>query len=86
VQASGNHQVQHQPNVVFQADANALPKPVQLDHGFPFKVSQRWDRCAQEKWACDTHMIETLTENAFLERFDVHNNVRQFGHARKALL
>jgi hypothetical protein len=31
-------------------------------------------------------MIEALAENAFLERFDVHNNVWQFGHARQALL
>jgi len=69
-----------------RTDANALPKPAQFSHGFPFNVNQRWDRRAQEKWARDTHMIETLAKNAFLERFDVHNNVGQFGHARKALL
>ena len=85
MQASGNHQVEHQPNVVFQTDANALAKPAQLDDDFSLNVSQRWDRRAQEKWARDTHMIETLAENPFLERFDVHNNVGQFGHARKAL-
>jgi len=85
VQASGNHQVQYQPNVVVETDANALPKPAQLDDRFPFNVSQRWERCSQEKWARYTHTIETLAENTFLERFDVHNNVGQFGHARKTL-
>jgi len=78
--------VQDQPNVAFQTDTNAFPKPAQVGDGFPFNISQWWDRCAQEKWARDAHTIETLAENAFLERFDVHNNVGQFGHARKALL
>ena len=77
--------MEHQPNVVVEADTNPLPKPAQLDDDFSLNVSQRWHCRAQEKWARDTHMIDTLAENPFLERFDVHNNVGQFGHVRKAL-
>src|SRR5260370_976379 len=41
VQAPGNHQMQHQPNVVVEADANSLAKSAQTDDGLALRVPHR---------------------------------------------
>src|SRR5712692_4885741 len=63
VQAPGNHQVQHQPNVVVEADTNSLTKSAQTDDGLALRVPHRRSGSPQQKWTSDAHTIQALAEN-----------------------
>ena len=75
MQASGDHQVQDQPEVAFQSDGDALAKPAQPPDDTSFDgVDGRMDG-AQQEWRREADTFERLTENPFFQRFDIDRDV-----------
>src|SRR6185369_5062823 len=58
VQPAGNHQVQHEPQISFEPDADPFPKPAQFDDSFAFNAGQRRHGRAQQKRTGDTDAFE----------------------------
>jgi hypothetical protein len=85
VEAASNHQVQNEPKIVFEADADALSQAAQTQDLFPDGAGEGRGRGAQKKRADDADAFERLAENALLERFDVDDDVGQFGHRSSKL-
>ena len=81
VQAAGNHQVQHQPEVAIHADGDALADAAQFADGAAFAVRERRFDGAQQKRAREPHALERLADDARFERADVGGDIRQFWHA-----
>jgi hypothetical protein len=86
VQAAGNHEMKDEPEVVFEADADAFSEAAQTQNLFADGAVERRGRGAQEKWADDANAFERLAENALLKRFDVDDDVGQFGHGSSKFL
>ncbi len=86
MQAARDHQMQDEPKVVLEADANALSEPTQTQDLFSDGAVERRGRGAQEKRTHDPDGFERLAENAPLKRFDVNDDVGQFGHAWLAMM
>ena len=85
VQAAGNHQVQDEPKVILEADANALSEAAQTQDLFSDGAVERRGRCPQEKRAGDADAFKRLAANALLEGFNVNDDVGQFGHRSSKL-
>lgn len=81
MKASGDHQMEDEPEVVFEADADAFAEAAEVDDSFARGVGERRSCGAEEKRADDADGVEGLAENARFERFDVNGDVWEFRHA-----
>ena len=80
MQASRDHEVQHQPKVVIQANSDTFADPPELAHRFSFGARKRRGRSAQQKRTGQPHVLQRLAEDALFERFDVDDDVGEFRH------
>src|SRR5579859_252547 len=81
VKAAGDHKVEDKPEIALEADADAFPQSAEAKDSLAESGGKRRTRSTQQKRADDAHAFERLSENAFFERFEVNDNVRQFRHA-----
>jgi len=72
--------VQNQPQVTFKPNADALPDPSNCTYLFARNTADWRQYCAQQKRAHNANLFQSLPENAFLQRFDVDNDVGKLGH------
>jgi hypothetical protein len=80
VQAAGDHQVDDQPDVVVEADRDALAEPRERCHRRAFDRFQRRRDRAQQERIRDAHAFEPPPADVTIERLDVDGDVRKFGH------
>jgi hypothetical protein len=66
VQATGDHEVQHQPDVVIEANGDALANASQLYDSVAVRRRGRSVRGSQEKWTADFDALQRAAENARL--------------------
>src|SRR5450631_809173 len=64
VQTTSNHQVQHQPEIAFYADGNSLADSPQLAHYAALHARDWRLRGAQQKGACQSHVLNGLPDDA----------------------
>jgi len=81
VQSSGNHQMKNEPEVAFEADADAFAEAAQLQDLFTGGFGEGRVCGAQEKRTDNANGFECLPEDARFESLDVNGDVREFGHA-----
>jgi hypothetical protein len=80
MQPAGDHQVQNQPQISLEAEADPFAKPPQLDNLFAFYTGQRRYGRPQKKRTCKTDAFENTALDSFLESLDINNDVRQLRH------
>ena len=80
VQAAGDHQVENQPQLVLQADGDALADAPQGDHALGLARLGGRLGGAQQKGMGDAQTLQRLVQDAPLEGFDVNRDVWQLGH------
>lgn len=80
MQASGNHQVEHKPDIVFHPDGNAFPDTLQISDALTFNTRERRLCGSQKKRAEDTHTFEFFPNNSRFDRDPVRTDVGQFRH------
>jgi hypothetical protein len=51
VQTSGYHQMQYEPNVIFESDRDALTDALKFEYSLPFNSTYRRICGAHYKWA-----------------------------------
>ena len=82
VQAAGDHQVDHKPQLVLEADRDPFAQAAQLANflaGDRFK--RRLER-AKHKGTVDPHSFEFLPDDSSFKCLDIDRDVGQFGHAQ----
>jgi len=72
--------MQHQPKIILQTDADPLSDPAKLFDTFAFHASDGRLRSPKQKRAGNTDVFERLPEDAFLESFDIYDDIGQFRH------
>jgi len=63
MQSSGDHQMEHEPQVVVEADRDALADAPQLAHGASLHARERRVGGAQQEDARDAYPFERLTDD-----------------------
>ena len=81
VKAAGDHEMEDQPEVVFETDADAFAEAAELEDFFAGGVRYWRARCAQEEGTDDADRFESLAEDAGFEGFDVNGDIWEFRHA-----
>ena len=80
VQPAGDHQVQHHPEAVVEAESDALANAAQFAHRVSFDGRQRRLDRAQQEWAGDAHARQRLADNASSQRAKIGFNVGKLRH------
>src|SRR5262249_26802412 len=80
MQTSGDHQVQHEPQLLLQPNGYPFSYSLYFTNGSSFDLRQGRAGCAHEKGTRQSNALELLPEDTLLQRFDVHDHVRQFWH------
>ena len=80
MEAAGDHQVQHQPEIAFDADGDALADAAHGNDLLALDRAQRRIDGAQQEDRAEPHPLERLAENASLDGGDVGGDVGQFRH------
>ncbi len=80
VEAARDHQVEHQVELLLEADHQALAEPAEQRH--PPALGGRDGRLhrAQEERAPEPHALERLRQDAGLQALEVDGDVGQLGH------
>ena len=80
MKSAGDHQVQHEPEIIFEAKTDAFAQPAQLHNPFSFDTREWRFRSAQQERRRNVRTFEPSILNSFLKRPDVGDDVRQFRH------
>ena len=76
VEAAGDHQVQHQPEIAFYANRNSLADPPQFAHNAAFDIRKQWLRGAKQKRAPQPYVLDRLSQDSWLKRTNVGGDIR----------
>jgi hypothetical protein len=85
VQAAGDHQVQHQPEITLYSERYAFADPPQITDNATFHFYDRRLRRAKQKRTCQAYTVNRLRNNAGLERVNIRGDVGQLRHAASLL-
>ena len=80
METAGDHQVQNEPEVAFDADGDALADAAECLDGAAFDACERRVDSAQQKDAGHANALKRLAEDARFERGDVGGDVGQLRH------
>jgi hypothetical protein len=80
MQAAGNHQMEHQPQVAIQANRDSLADPAQFAHGSTLCIRDGRHYGADKKRACEPNPLDRLAHDSCIESGDVGGDIRQFRH------
>src|SRR5438067_1171626 len=80
MQAAGDHQMEHQPELIVELKGNALSDAPQCSHLFSFQNRDWRLRRPQDKWVSNTNRQQRLANGPFFEGFDVQGDVGKFRH------
>jgi hypothetical protein len=80
VKAAGDHEMEDQPEAVFEADADTFAEAAELEDFFAGGVGERRVCCAQEKGTDDADGFESLAKDARFEGLDVNSDVWELRH------
>jgi hypothetical protein len=76
MQAASDHQVERKPEIVLQANNDALAHSPHLADDFSLHGSKRRLRGPQQESAGQTHALQRLTNNPRFERTYIGGNIR----------
>lgn len=80
VQAAGDHEMEDEPEIVFEADADAFAESAEAENFLAEGVRERRRSGSQKERTGDAYVFERLVEDALLESFEVDRDVGKFGH------
>ena len=83
-EATGDHQVDRDEQIVFQREGDALADASQSLHALAAHALQRRIHGAQQKWRVDVEGEQLLPQDSSLQRFDVDRDIRKLRHLQPA--
>ena len=86
VEAAGNHEVKHEPDVVFEAQGDALADAAEAGDALAFSLADGRIHGAEKEEALDADGLEGLAEHAGLKGGEIGRDVGEFGHGSRLRL
>ena len=80
VKAAGDHQMEDEPEVVFESDADALAEAHEFGDLFAFGGSNGRVGGAEQRGRDDTNARDALAEDSALQGLDVDDDIGKLGH------
>jgi hypothetical protein len=80
VKTTGDHEMEDEPEVVFEAEADAFAEAAKAENFSAEGVGEGRSGGAEEKRAGDADGLESLVKDAGFESFDIDGDVGKFGH------
>ena len=80
VEAAGDHEVEDQPEMVIEAEGDALADAAELVDGTSFGGGERWLDGAEEERAGEADALKSTADYARFERVDVGGDVGELRH------
>jgi hypothetical protein len=76
--------MQHQVQIAFARDHDALAQPAESHHGFPLDGGNRRQRGAQQEGVQQTHAQQPTVRNPRGQALQVDSKIGQFGHSAQS--
>ena len=80
VKAASDHQMDHEPEISFETDRDALAETAQCDDLAAFARRERWLYGTQQKRIAQDRALECLREDPLPKRFEIDSDVGKLGH------
>jgi hypothetical protein len=80
VKTAGDHEVENEPEIAYNADGDAFADAAKGKDGFAFDAGEGRIDSAKKKDGDEAHMIERLSEDQGFESGDIGGNVGEFRH------
>src|SRR6266849_8955004 len=80
-EAAGDHQVDHDEQVVLELEDQAFARTAQAQHALVCGRFERWVGRAQDERAGQPNALQRLAHDVALEKIQVDRQVRKLGHA-----
>ena len=82
MQSSGNHEMNHQPQVIVQTDGHAFANPPQFANLAALDIAERRYRGTKHEGASHPDSLQSSAHDSRSERRQVGTDVGEFGHIR----
>ncbi len=86
VKASGDHEVEDEPEVVVEADGDALADAAHLTDVAAFDIGDGWLYGSEQERAGDADVFERLADDARSERVNVGGDIGELRHRLSACI
>jgi hypothetical protein len=73
---AGDHQMEHQPEIVFHPNRDPFSDSFQITDDATFHFANRWFSSAKQKRAGDSNSTQWLTQYSGLQCFEISDNIR----------
>ena len=80
MEAAGDHEMEDEPEIVVEAESDALADATEFADGVAFGGGNGRVGGAEEEWATDADVLETLADDAGFQCGEVSGDVGEFGH------
>lgn len=80
MQSTGDHQMQHEPQIVVNTDGNAFANAAQFADEAALHARKRWLHGAEQKRAGQAHSQNGLPDYAWFQGSEIGHNIGQLGH------
>jgi hypothetical protein len=81
VESTGDHQVNHEPEISFDPNGDPLADASQLPDGSAFDGGDAGFRSPKYKRAGEPDPLDGLAEDSGFKCANIRDDIRQFGHA-----
>jgi hypothetical protein len=83
MQTSGNHQMQDQPEVIFESECDPFANAAKRNNLLSFAFRDWWNGGPKEKGAADTNASKRLAGNTTVQSIEINRDVWQLRHKQR---
>ena len=76
LQTTCNHQMQDEPQLIFESNRDAFAEPAQVHDLFAAALTCGWRHTAEQKWIAEADSLQAAPANSRSQRGNVNINVR----------
>lgn len=76
LQTTCNHQMQDEPQLIFESNRDAFAEPSQAHDLFAAALTRGWRDTAEQKWIAEADRFQAAPANSRTQRGNVNINVR----------
>lgn len=80
METTGDHQMQHQPELVLETEGDPLPHAAYFPSRFAKSRLQGRGRRANEEGPADLNSVQTSPDDALAQSFHVNGDIGELGH------
>src|SRR5687768_11470942 len=84
-QTAGDHEMNHEIQIVLEREHDSLAKAIERAYTFAFDLYERRLDRSKHKGAENPRVLYALTDHPWCQRLEIGENVGHLGHVRRAM-